>query len=127
MDARLIHLFSSPFVWGKADCCLTVADGLVSMGLPDPMAPYRGRYDSERAALRLFAQEGGLEAVVVARMAACGYGPGDLAGLVETDIGPTACLRIGRWWWAKSITGAQAYDDACVTHRWGPPCHKQSR
>lgn len=129
MDTKLTP-FASPFVWGSSDCCLSVADCLVGMGLPDPMAIYRGRYDSERGAYRMFRPDGGLEGAMAARMAENGYvadAPDSFVGLVETDLGPTVCLRESAWWWAKSLDGAQAYDDRHAYRRWGHPCHKPSR
>lgn len=120
MDAYLTA-FAAPFAWGKSDCCLTVADCLVAMGLPDPMAVYRGRYDSERGAMRMFARDGGLEGAMDARMAEGGYffcEAGGAVGLVETGIGPTVCLRIGTYWYAKSESGAQGYDDKHIYLRW---------
>lgn len=122
--------FSARFVWGKADCCLTVADCLVGLGLPDPMEIYRGRYSTERGALRMFSPEGGLEGAMKARMAECGYKDceeGGLVGLVRTSLGPTACLFHKGYWWAKSEEGAQAYPDDAVYMRWGHECHRPSR
>jgi hypothetical protein len=120
MDPDL-SAFARPFVWGVSDCCLSVADCLVAMGHPDPMAPYRGRYDNARSAARLFAAHGGLEAAMGTQMALCGYvacASGGIVGLVSTALGPTACLRVGPYWYAKSRAGAFGYDDAQILRRW---------
>lgn len=121
--------FTAPFVWGRCDCCLAVADCLVERGLPDPMAVYRGRYDSERGALRMFRPDGGLEGAMAARMAENGYREGGdaIVGLVRTDLGPTVCIRDGAFWWGKSQDGTQGYADQHVYRRWSHPCLKRSR
>lgn len=121
--------FSLAFSWGENDCCLAVADCLVAMGLPDPMTRYRGRYSSARGALRMFAPEGGLDPAMTARMAELGYieDPGGFVGLIETDLGPTACLKIGRYWYAKSERGAQGYSQEHVYKIWSYPCQQQSQ
>lgn len=66
-----------PFAWGEADCCLFVADAVAVMTGRDPAEKLRGRYSTEKGALRTlggdFAQaieklaaEFGLEEVPVA-------------------------------------------------------------
>ena len=128
MDTHL-KPFAEPFVWGQSDCCLCVADCLVLMGLPDPMASYRGRYHSAVGSIRMFVADGGLEAAMTARMQECGYvlSPEGFVGLVETDLGPTVCLKQESFWWAKSENGAQAYDDRYIYKRWSHPCLLLSR
>jgi len=42
------------FVWGKCDCCTFAADWLVVLGKPDPMADYRGKYQTAKEAMRLY-------------------------------------------------------------------------
>ena len=39
-----------PFEWGKADCCLFVADCVQALTGDDPAKPYRGRYSNETGA-----------------------------------------------------------------------------
>ncbi|MBD0416499.1 DUF6950 family protein [Oryzicola mucosus] len=49
MDHLYAHLhrwMAEPFVWGKSDCILSLADYVMSLGHPDPAAKWRGTYDS---------------------------------------------------------------------------------
>jgi hypothetical protein len=48
---------------GDFDCVTIVADWLIAVGCPDPMAHRRGAYDSEEAALGLISEAGGLVAL----------------------------------------------------------------
>lgn len=45
-------------VFGRNDCCMTVADVLAAEGRVDLMAPYRGRYTTRRGFARLIARSG---------------------------------------------------------------------
>lgn len=49
-----------PWEWGEHDCCTFMAGWVISRGHSDPMAFMRGRYDSERSALRRIVSNGGL-------------------------------------------------------------------
>lgn len=48
---------------GVHDCCTLPADWIVSLGLPDPMASFRGAYADERGADDLVFEAGGLVAL----------------------------------------------------------------
>lgn len=41
---------NEPFVWGRHDCCTFLSDAAVALTGSDPMAEFRGRYDSETGA-----------------------------------------------------------------------------
>lgn len=42
-----------PFAWGQADCATAMADVVLAITGVDPLSGVRGRYHSEKAALRL--------------------------------------------------------------------------
>lgn len=49
--------------WGRHDCCLWPADWVLHKRGFDPAAQWRGRYDSQDAALAFVAQAGGMVAM----------------------------------------------------------------
>jgi hypothetical protein len=55
-----------PFAWGACDCCTAVCDVFEALHGFDPMAPWRGRYDGPRAAMRLVSSFGGMEGLLEA-------------------------------------------------------------
>ncbi|TJV20398.1 MAG: hypothetical protein E5Y04_32340 [Mesorhizobium sp.] len=61
-DRRLARLLpaiaATPGVWGQSDCLLTAAAGVEAVTGVDIMAPWRGRYKSERGAAKLMRREG---------------------------------------------------------------------
>lgn len=59
---------AAPFVWGQHDCCLWAADVVQAITGLDPAAALRGQYASERGALRLVRQLGGLPAIASAAL-----------------------------------------------------------
>lgn len=44
---------NKPFQWGEHDCCLWAADTVLAITEVDHMAAFRGKYKSERGAMRL--------------------------------------------------------------------------
>lgn len=56
MDILYAHLhrwMAEPFVWGKSDCMLVLADYLIALGFPDAAAKWRGQYDSALSCQRV--------------------------------------------------------------------------
>ena len=55
-ETRLTRLIEEAprtvFVWGRRDCCLWAADGVLALTTRDPAATWRGTYESEEGALR---------------------------------------------------------------------------
>lgn len=106
-------------VWGESDCLLTPADWLVRLGLPDPAAPWRGRYRDEAGAEAILAELGGLEALMraaleplathgVRRLGAEEPRPGDVAAVrVTGPRGPAAvgAIRSERRWAVRAARG----------------------
>lgn len=70
---------------GALDCCTFMADWLVRLGLPDPMADRRGTYATEREYRKALRGEGGLVKSCASRFATIGLRkareakPGDVA------------------------------------------------
>jgi len=57
---------SEPFVWGSADCLLSLADIIKDARGYDPAAPFRGRYSTRIGALRVTREFGGYEGALEA-------------------------------------------------------------
>lgn len=48
-----------PFVFGESDCCLFAADVFEAMTGTDPASKWRGKYKSEKGAIRMLKRIGG--------------------------------------------------------------------
>lgn len=57
---------SERFVWGSADCLLSLADIIKEARGYDPAAPFRGRYSTRIGALRVTREFGGYEGALAA-------------------------------------------------------------
>ncbi len=103
-----------PFVWGALDCSLFMAGWVLARSGVDPAAPLRGRYATERGALRLARRLGGMEAVARQQMAVAGFAttcepvPGDVGLVVHPLGGPTCAILTDHGWAVKSPTGIAA-------------------
>lgn len=93
-----------PWDWGRGHHCLgDVADVLVSLGGPDIMAGLRWTYRSQRGALRIIAEAGGVPALLAREAAAAGLVWGAaVPGAVGTapgldDPAVVICLQPGQW------------------------------
>ena len=64
-----------PFVWGRADCCLTASDGVLAITGIDPCAAFRGAYSDMAGGYRaMWAYSGGgLEESLVLMMSEQGW------------------------------------------------------
>lgn len=96
----------TPFVDGKTDCVLVVADWLMLSGYADAAAPWRGRYHTALGRARLLKREGGIEAVMIA--GAKRIGLKETATPLEGDVGlvrlsgqDQAAICLGDLWAAK--------------------------
>ena len=88
-----------PFVWGECDCCLAVANILVTLGFADVAAKWRGTYSSAlimRRPIGKYIEDSVAE-----------------SGWPEVDQPHPACIgferegRIydGTYWWGKTKSG----------------------
>jgi hypothetical protein len=67
---------STPFAWGRHDCCLFAADGILAQtGLDLAAGIFRGKYRDALGAARLVRKHGGIEAIAVKGCARFGYKP----------------------------------------------------
>lgn len=80
LDELVHQLLCRPFEWGVTDCCTVASDVVLAVTGVDPMSDFRGRYRSERNALKLLARSGGIEALLTSRL-----GP----------LVPLACAQVG--------------------------------
>lgn len=54
-----IEVMGRPWKWGENDCCTAACDVFHQLYGVDPMAEFRGTYETEREALRLIRSQGG--------------------------------------------------------------------
>jgi hypothetical protein len=73
--------------FGSLDCCTFMADWLVRLGMPDPMADRRGTYSTHRQYRTLLNSEGGLLASCERRFTAIG-----LEIRANADVGNVAIV-----------------------------------
>lgn len=112
-----------PFAWGSLDCSLFMAGWVLARTGIDPAAPLRGRYATERGALRHVRRLGGFEAMGRLLMAAAGFAttlepvPGDVGLIEHPRGGPTFAILTDLGWVAKSPGGVAA-GRFCVIVAW---------
>lgn len=107
IDAAVRSRFSQPFVWGRCDCCMAVADVLVAMGRPDPAAPYRGRYHDEAGAAE--ALRGGVAGMMDREAARLGWREISPSAALPGDVGVckgVLLIRTETAWAGKGLRGA---------------------
>lgn len=123
LDAFLERMAATPFLDGKSDCVMTVADWVLRNGYADPAAPYRGRYHSALGRERIIRREGGLLALMSAGAARSGLS--ETASPVQGAVGlvalrdvPLAAICVGDRW-AFKAQGGLLVDRAEVIKAWG--------
>lgn len=65
LSAHIHARLKEPFVWGKNDCCLFAMDCVMAITGDDLATPYRG-YTSQREALRMLKEHGGIVGIAEA-------------------------------------------------------------
>lgn len=107
LEQFLETMAATPFVDGKADCALTIADWvMVARGCPDPAHDLRGQYSTALGRERLLKRRGGLKAVMTVCAERAGLEPtrrpkrGDV-GIVAMSGQRLAAICLGKSWAAK--------------------------
>jgi hypothetical protein len=111
---------AQPFAWGVSDCSLWAADVVMAITGRDPMAEYRGRYRTERGALRVMRRQR-IEALVSEplpqqispRLAQ----PGDV-GVIDGGKWPALVARVGGCWMAQGADGLVVIEPSRVHAAW---------
>lgn len=110
-----------PFAWGVHDCCVFPADCVLAMTGRDYAAAWRGRYATEREALRLVSELGGLRAIATAALGA-EVSPllaqvGDI-GLSQQRGRDMLAVCGGGHWLAPGAQGLELVPPAAVVTAW---------
>jgi len=126
LDAFLEEMARRPFVDGRHDCALTVAEWVAfATGCPDPAAHLRGRYSTPLGRERLLRRLGGLEAVMVDCARRAGRPEtikpvrGDV-GLIESQGQTLAAICLGQRW-AVQGAGVEVRTAERVIRAWSVP------
>lgn len=87
-----------PFEWGRSDCSTSACDVFAALWGVDPLAPWRGAYDSALSAARLIRRMGGHEALAIEMARRAGLRDGEAIGAIGI-AGRTLviCVRPGVW------------------------------
>lgn len=64
IDSTLYLWRSTPFVWGEADCLLSVGDYIAARGGYDVTGLFRGTYGDEAGAMAYVGRYGGVEGLI---------------------------------------------------------------
>lgn len=64
LDSYVAAHRHTPFKWGKMDCLLFAAGAVVAIAERDPAKGYRGRYRSEKGAVRVLNAAGGFHRLI---------------------------------------------------------------
>lgn len=117
LDDYLDAALAERWHWGGMDCCFFGGNWIAQATGRDPIASYRGTYDTALGARRLIMARGGLVKMVAAAMLDCGFAEtteadhGDVGVLKVDHCGPHAVahaalvIRNGPWWMARSLDG----------------------
>ncbi len=125
----------TPFAWGRCDCFLFFTDWVKLVTGADPVAAYRGSYDTERGARRILKDAGGPVMAVENHLAPRGLRQtrlpqaGDV-GLVSVALKPwrgrmihvpagAICVRPSMW--AVKAKDAMTFADYPVIAAWALP------
>ena len=127
LSAYLTRATTLPWVWGRSDCTIWVADWcLLRFGF-DPAAGFRGRYDDRAGAERLIAA--GLARTIAPCMTPLRETrephPGDV-GIIEIGGRQVAAIRTGPRWAFRTLRGLGEAPASPVIS-WGEPCRKPFR
>jgi hypothetical protein len=115
---------TAPFVLGKLDCSLWVANWVQKQTGVDLAADWRGQYSTRAEYLRLLNAKGGLvrvaaralERVGAERIDPAAARPGDI-GVIVTEDGPALAIRYELAWRAKTVDQLSATPHASFAWR----------
>lgn len=120
LQAFIQARWSQPFAWGQQDCCLFVCDAIHAITGRDPAADLRG-YTTEREALRILREHGGVRGLADARagepVPVLAAQVGDV-GLLPLDGRDTLALCAGAHWLAPGANGLAALPLEAASHAW---------
>jgi len=120
----LVDLARKPFVWGRCDCCLILADWWMAVHGVDPAADLRGAYGSEEECHALLAREGGVLRLVGRLAGSVGAVPttepvpGDFGVVKVAGLHIGAILAPDGKWAGKSPRGLAAYTPDKLVSIW---------
>lgn len=126
IKAALSDWCEQPFVWGRSDCLLSLADIVAEARGYDPAAPFRGRYTTARGAARVTSAYGGFAGALEAMAAAHGWREieprqariGDV-GLLQGARGPRCgVIRHERLWVGRTLTAFAGVRTELVARAW---------
>lgn len=117
---------ATPFIWGTADCLLSLADIILKARGYDPAAPFRDRYSSRIGAVRVTRNYGGFDGALEAMAWDCGWYEikprlafvGDI-GLLEHASGAVGgVIKDVNLWIGRKERGFIALPTPRVTRAW---------
>lgn len=116
---------ASPIVWGKDDCLMGLAAIVQQVEGIDLGALYRGRYRSQRGAIRVLGKGGVPGALARAarrlrwqRMVPVRCQSGAL-GVLMTPAGPAGIMRYGDMWVGRVSDGLGLFPSDMIEKAWG--------
>lgn len=91
-------ILQRPFEWGCCDCTSAVCDIFAALHGVDPLAPWRGSYDSQRQAWRVIAANGGASGAFADMARRAGLVPGEaIGGMGLAGRSLAICVQPGLW------------------------------
>lgn len=112
------------FEWGRNDCALFAADCVLTATGFDPAAEFRGKYATEREALRLL-KETNLEKLAdrwfprLPSPLAATSGDIGLVMVKESGLEAFVVCGGGQWWYGPAENGLAPYPRSDIRIAWG--------
>lgn len=120
---------NTSFEWGAFDCCLFVADAIVEMTDIDIATPFRGKYKTEKGAIRALMKygDGDVKSTFTQLLGPfkprLNAGRGDVA-LVSTSTGNAVGIVFNNVVWVASPDGLITIPLRAALGCWSVPCHQ---
>ena len=91
-------ILHQPFEWGRCDCTSAVCDIFAALHGVDPLAPWRGSYDSQRSAWRVIGSMAGAHGAFAEMARRAGLVPGEaIGGLGLSGKSLAICVQPDMW------------------------------